>query len=117
MKNTQWVEKIHYHLGHYNFHGIFIKYKKSRSFGLGSRIGDMWDESNIELSANVYTFYTANILVVKNTTLRCILFPMNFQCTFSTQEMVVANGCIKCNETTALNTSFTCKKSAMKLLL
>jgi hypothetical protein len=47
--------------------------------------------------------YTANILIVKNTTFHCVLFPMYFQCIFSTQEMLVVNGCIKCNETTALN--------------
>ena len=55
--------------------------------------------------------YTANILI------HCILFPIYFQCIFSTQEMLVVNGCIKCNETTVLNTSFTCKKNAMKPLL
>ena len=30
---------------------------------------------------------------------------------------LVVNGCIKSNETNALNTSFTCKKNAMKPLL
>ena len=54
--------------------------------------------------------YTANILIVKNTTFRYVLFPMYFQCIFSTHEMLEVNGCIKCNETTALNTSFTCKR-------
>ena len=61
--------------------------------------------------------YTANILIVESTTFRCVLFPMYFQCIFSTQEILVVNGCIKCNETNALNTSFTCKKNAMKPLL
>ena len=37
-------------------------------------------------------FYTASILIVKNTTFRWI---------FSSQEMLVVNGCKKCNETTA----------------
>jgi hypothetical protein len=54
--------------------------------------------------------HTANILIVENTTFRCVLFPMYIQCIFSTHEMLVVNGFIKCNETTALNTSFTCKK-------
>ena len=35
--------------------------------------------------------YTANILIVENTTFRCVLFPMYFQCIFSTQEMLVVN--------------------------
>ena len=45
-------------------------------------------------------------VLVKKATFHCLLFPMYFQCIFSTQEMVVVNGCIKCNETSALNTSF-----------
>ena len=57
----------------------------------------------------LHPLHTANILLVKNTTFCCVLFPMYFQCIFSTQEILVVNGCIKCNETTALNTSFTCK--------
>ena len=55
----------------------------------------------------VWTF--SNILLLKQATFCCLFFPMYFQCIFSTQEMLVVNGCIKCNETTALNTSFTCK--------
>ena len=54
--------------------------------------------------------YTANILIVENTNFCCILFPMYPQCIFSTQERLVVNGYIKCNETTALNTNFTCKQ-------
>ena len=48
-------------------------------------------------------------IAYKKATFHCRLFPIYFQCIFSTQEMLVVNGCIKCNETTALNTSFTCK--------
>ena len=50
------------------------------------------------------TFFQGVISVVENTTFRCVLFPMYFLYTFSTQEMLVVNGCIKCNETTAINT-------------
>ena len=42
---------------------------------------------------------TANILLVKKANFCCLLFPVYFQCIFSTQEMLVVNGCIKCNET------------------
>ena len=54
--------------------------------------------------------HTAYILIVEKTTFHCLLFPMYFQCIFSTQEMLVVNGCYKVHETTALNTSFTCKQ-------
>ena len=53
------------------------------------------------LSPVLYTvgLCTANILLAKNTTFRCVLFPMYFQCIFSIQDMLVVH------ETTALNTS------------
>ena len=45
------------------------------------------------------TQHTANILLVRKATFHCILFPMYFQCIFSTQEFLVVNGCIKCMKT------------------
>ena len=78
---------------------------------------EVWDKPKKNWTKKETIFYTANRLIVENTTFRCILFPKYFQCIFCTQEILVVNGCIKCNETNALNTSFTCKKNAMKPLL
>ena len=42
--------------------------------------------------------HTANILLVKKATFRCLLFPMLFQCTYGSQKVLVVNDCIKCSE-------------------